>query len=54
MNRHVQAIRASGLNVFLAAQGEALGLSETQRRSLLDDRMKIGYLDYDWSLNRVR
>jgi hypothetical protein len=46
--------RVGGLNGFLAAQGEALGLNETQRRSLRDDRMKIGFLDYDWSLNRLR
>lgn len=45
---------AGGLNLFLAAQGEALGLTETQRRSLRDGRIEIDFLDYDWRLNRAR
>ncbi len=46
--------RAGGLNRFLAAQGEALGLAETQRQALRDGRLEIDFLDYDWRLNRAR
>lgn len=46
--------RAGGLNAFLAGQGEALGLTEAQRRALRDGKLTIDYLDYDWRLNRTR
>ncbi len=42
------------LVAFLAAYGEALGLSEPQRQALLDKRLDIEYLDYDWALNKIR
>lgn len=43
--------RAGGLRAFLAARGEALGLTEAQRQALRAGSFKIVYLDYDWRLN---
>ena len=43
--------RTGGLRAFLADQGEALGLSAAQRRSLRDGSLKIVFLDYSWRLN---
>ena len=43
--------RAGGLRAFLAARGEALGLTEAQRQTLRAGKLKIVYLDYDWRLN---
>ncbi len=40
-----------GLRVFLADQGEALGLTNAQRRSLRDGSLEIVFFDYDWGLN---
>jgi len=40
-----------GLRVFLADQGEALGLTDGQRQSLRDGSLKLVFLDYDWRLN---
>jgi hypothetical protein len=42
---------AGGLRVFLAGQGEALGLTDAERRSLRDGSLPIRFLDYDWRLN---
>jgi len=45
---------AGGLRAFLADQGEALGLTDDQRRSLRDGSLEIAFLPYDWRLNAVR
>lgn len=42
-----------GVAGFLAAQGDALGLTAAQRDRLGAGRMDIGFLDYDWRLNRL-
>jgi hypothetical protein len=43
---------ATSLAQFLALYSEALGLNDTQRLALLEDKMKIEFLPYDWGLNR--
>jgi len=42
-----------GLNAFFASQADALGLNAAQRRQLLEGRVDIEFLDYDWKLNKV-
>lgn len=43
---------AGGLNNFLAAHSEALGLSTVERNALKRDELKIRFLSYDWQLNK--
>lgn len=51
-NWYGEDFRATGgPRAFLADQGDALGLTNAQRRSLRDGSLKIVYLDYDWRLN---
>jgi hypothetical protein len=45
---------AGGLHVFLAGQGTVLGLDPVQHRALREGRLDIGFLDYDWRLNRLK
>jgi hypothetical protein len=39
------------LEAFLAGYSDALSLSEAQRKALLEDKLDVAYLDYDWRLN---
>lgn len=43
--------RAGGLGTFLAARGDALGLTDAERRGLREGSIEIDFLDYDWRLN---
>lgn len=43
---------ATSLPSFLALYSEALGLNDIQRQALLQDKLKIEFLPYDWGLNR--
>lgn len=45
--------RSGGLRAFLADHGQALGLSDALRGALREGRLDIGFLDYDWALNRL-
>jgi hypothetical protein len=38
---------------FLAHYGDALGLTPAQHQALAAGQLGIGYLDYDWGLNRT-
>jgi hypothetical protein len=42
-----------GLRAFLAAEGDGLGLTDSQRRALRDGSLRIVFLPYDWGLNAV-
>lgn len=42
-----------GVAGFIAAHGDTLGLTAAQRDRLGAGRMDIGFLDYDWRLNRI-
>ncbi|MDP3848044.1 MAG: DUF547 domain-containing protein [Pseudomonas sp.] len=46
-------LNGQGLADYLAAQANALGLTQTQRQQLLDGQIEIEFLDYDWRLNRT-
>lgn len=43
----------NSLRQFLAHYSQALGLNSTQTARLINGKMTITYLDYDWRLNRV-
>jgi hypothetical protein len=42
-----------GLKVFFANHADTLGLNAAQRSQLLEGRVDIEFLDYDWKLNKV-
>ncbi len=42
---------SGGLNTFLSAHGDALGLNAAQKAALRRNDLKLGYLPYDWQLN---
>ena len=45
--------KGQGLAAYLAAQANALDLTQSQRQQLLDGQIEIEFLDYDWRLNRA-
>lgn len=45
---------AHSVAAFLALYADALGLTGRQKQALLDEKLEIEYLDYDWSLNTKR
>lgn len=44
---------ASSLSQFLALYSDALGLTPQQKTQLAQQRIRLGFLPYDWGLNRV-
>ena len=46
--------RAGGVGGFLAGYADALGMTSAEVADLRAGRIGIGYLPYDWSLNRRR
>ncbi|MBX9754501.1 MAG: DUF547 domain-containing protein [Pseudomonadaceae bacterium] len=47
-------LNGQSLADYLAAQANALGLTQAQREQLLDGQIEIEFLDYDWRLNRTQ
>ena len=45
---------STSLREFLARYDQALGLTATQKRALIDDTVDIDFLAYDWRLNDLR
>jgi hypothetical protein len=47
-------LNGQSLADYLAAQANALDLTQSQRQQLLDGQIEIEFLDYDWRLNRAQ